>query len=193
MSSKNVTEIIDKVKYFLEQASNAGSDVDPTILQTVKDQKTTVSGAAYGDLQDSTNAVHALLYYGARNNDLSGAIADLNTSVTTNVNKLVADEDLAHRQNDINQWTANNKLDTLFVYQQLLIILCATVILVYLMKRGLISSTVLYIIVTVLALIFIFTIVNRAQYTYKLRDTRYWNKRSFEQSAKVPAPQICGV
>ena len=93
--------------------------------------------------------------------------------------------DLAKRQNEINQWDAGNKLDTLFVYQQLLIILCATIILLYLMKRGLLSTTVFLILVTVMGLIFIFTIVNRVQYTNRLRDGRFWNKRKFEQQPPI--------
>jgi len=93
---------------------------------------------------------------------------------------------LAKRQNEINQWASQNKLDTLFVYQQLFIILCATIILVYLMQRGLLSSTAFYMFVAIFALIFTLTIVNRAQYTDTIRDKKYWNKRTFEKQTPVP-------
>ena len=41
------------------------------------------------------------------------------------------------------------------------------------------------ILVTVMGLIFIFTVVNRVQYTNRLRDGRFWNKRKFEQQQPV--------
>jgi len=152
------------------------SQLEAAILQ----QKSTARGAALSDLQSSTNAVHALYYYGLRNADLSGAQDVALTTLKKSVDQMNNDSGLAKRQNDINQWTASNKLDTLFVYQQLLIILCTTIILVYLWKRSLLSTTVFFIIVGVLGLIFLFTIINRVQYTNKLRDTQYWNKRRFE-------------
>jgi hypothetical protein len=152
------------------------SQLEQAILQ----QKSTARGAALNDLQSSTNAIHALYYYGLRNADLSGAQDVALTTLKSSVQQMNNDSGLAKRQNEINQWTASNKLDTLFVYQQLLIILCATIILVYLWKRSLLSTTVFFIIVGVLGLIFLFTIMNRLQYTNKLRNTQYWNKRRFE-------------
>jgi hypothetical protein len=159
------------------------SQLEQAILQ----QKSTARGAALSDLQSSTNAVHALYYYGLRNADLSGAQDVALTTLKNSVQQMNNDSGLAKRQNEINQWTASNKLDTLFVYQQLLIILCTTIILVYLWKRSLLSTTVFFIIIGVLGLIFLFTILNRLQYTNKLRDTQYWNKRTFEstQNANV--------
>jgi hypothetical protein len=149
----------------------------------VQQQKTTAFGAAIQDLTTSTNAAHALYYYGLRNNDLKAAQDVALTTLQGSVDQMNSDKNLAKRQHQVNEWTANNKLDTLFVYQQLLIILCATIILVYLLKRGLISTTVFFVIIGVIGLIFIFTIINRAQYTNKLRDGKFWNKRSFETSA----------
>jgi hypothetical protein len=150
--------------------------------EAIRQQKGTAANAALNDLQSSTNAAHALYYYGLRNTDLSGAQGVALNTLTNSVQQMNSDTGLAKRQNEINEWTANNKLDTLFVYQQLLIILCATIILVYLMKRSLISTTVFFIVIGVLGLIFLFTILNRLQYTNKLRDKQYWNKRTFEQA-----------
>jgi hypothetical protein len=161
----------------------AGQGETQSQLETaIENQKFTAYGAALNDLQSSTNAAHALYYYGLRNADLSGAQGVALTTLTNSVQQMNSDRGLAKRQNEINEWTANNKLDTLFVYQQLLIILCTTIILVYLLKRGLLSTTVFFIVIGLLGLIFIFTIVNRVQYTNKLRDTQYWNKRKFEQA-----------
>jgi hypothetical protein len=191
----DTNDMITQVTLLQEQASAANSAnanaYAQSLLQNIQTQKSTALNAAYGDLQDSTNALHALMYYGARDNDLSGAQTIALNSATASANQLVSDQQLASRQNEINQWTASNKLDTLFVYQQLLIILTTTIILVYLMKRGILPTTVFYITIGALALIFVFTIVNRAQYTTKSRDKQFWNKRSFEIDAPIAAPQIC--
>jgi len=168
----------------IQAANNATANINPA-LTAISTQKTQAFNAAYGDLQNNTNALHALYYYGLRNADLSGALNIAINTLETSAKELAHDHQLAKRQNEVNQWTASNKLDTLFIYQQLLIILCATIILLYLVKRGLLSTTVFLILVTVMGLIFIFTIVNRVQYTNRLRDGRFWNKRKFEQQQPI--------
>ena len=192
----NNEELIYQIQLLQEQAAAAA--IGPTdeayatpLLDSIRDQKTAALNAAYGDLQDSTNSLHALYYYGAREEDLSGAQAIALEALRAPAQALVADEQLAKRQNEINQWTSNNKLDTLFVYQQLLITLCATIILVYLMKRGILPTTVFYLIVGVLVLILVFTVINRSQYTKNIRDKQYWNKRTFEKQVPIPPPTIC--
>ena len=169
-----------------------GQDVasQSALEEAVRAQKTTAFDAAIQDLTTSTNAAHALYYYGIRNNDLKAAQDVALNTLQGSVDQMDSDKNLAKRQHQINEWTANNKLDTLFVYQQLLIILCTTIVLVYLLKRGLISTTVFFIIVGAVGLIFVFTIINRVQYTNKLRDGKFWNKRSFEQASPVNAT-IC--
>jgi hypothetical protein len=156
------------------------------VINYIEEQKLDVQSAAYGDLKNSTNALQALSYYGARNVDVANLQTTATKPIISAANQMVSDTQLAKRQNEINQWAAQNKLDTLFVYQQLFIILCATIILVYLMQRGLLSSTAFYMFVAIFALIFTLTIVNRAQYTDTIRDKKYWNKRSFEKQTPVP-------
>ena len=156
------------------------------VINAIEEQKLDAQSAAYGDLKNSTNALQALSYYGARNNDISNLQTTSSAPISIAANQMAADTQLAKRQTEINQWTAQNKLDTLFVYQQLFIILCATIILVYLMQRGLLSSTAFYMLVAIFALIFTLTIVNRAQYTDTIRDKKYWNKRTFEKQTPVP-------
>jgi hypothetical protein len=186
--------------YILQQASTnillgiggktqaiQGQDVtaQSDLEAAVEAQKSTAFGAAIQDLTTSTNAAHALYYYGLRDYDLKAAQDVALSTLSGSVNQMNSDKTLAKRQNQINEWAANNKLDTLFVYQQLLIILCATIVLVYLLKRGLISTTVFFAIIAIIGLIFIFTIVNRVQYTNRLRDGKFWNKRSFEEASPV--------
>ena len=102
------------------------------------------------------------------------------------------DAGLAKRQNEINQWEAGNKMDTLFIYQQILIILSAVIIMTYLLKKGILSTTVFWSLTGILAAIFAFTVANRVQWTDKIRDTRYWNKRQFPvKMVPIPTISIC--
>lgn len=139
-----------------------------------------------------SNAIHGLYYYQGRNSQLNDVNQSLVGTTTGQANALVSDNDLAKRQNEINEWETGNKLDTLFIYQQLLIILCATVILSYIWKTGIIGNTVFIILLVLLGLIFIFTVVNRAQYTNLKRDTRYWNQRRFPTTG-VSSVSACDV
>jgi uncharacterized membrane protein len=113
--------------------------------------------------------------------------------------RAIADQDLrsfdaglAKRQNEINQWEVGNKMDTLFIYQQMLIILSAVIIMTYLLKNGILTTTVFRSITGILAAIFAFTVANRAQWTDRIRDTRYWNKRQFPVNmVPIPTLSVC--
>jgi hypothetical protein len=133
----------------------------------------------HDSLLAQSNAIHGLYYYQQKNSQLNDVNQSLLGTTTGQATVLKSDSDLAKRQNEINEWETGNKMDTLFVYQQFLIILCATVIISYLWKMGIVSTTVFATLLAILVLIFIFTVVNRAQYTNLKRDTRYWNRRQF--------------
>jgi len=174
----------DTITTSLARAQNAAERQD--LLAAVKSQKESAQEYAYSDLKNGSSAIRALYYYGLRDTDLQKTQNTELSTLSATTSQMLSDKTLAERQNEINQWTASNKLDTLFVYQLLLMILCGTIILVYLMKRGLLSTTVFFMIVGAFALIFMLVIVKRVQYTNTLRDKRYWNKRSFEKQNPVP-------
>ena len=98
---------------------------------------------------------------------------------------------MAKRQNEINEWEAGNKRDTLFIYQMMLVGLSITIILAYLMRIGMISEYLFYGLVFALLVILIFTIVNRAQYTNNIRDRRFWNKRRFPTDTTPINTSLC--
>jgi hypothetical protein len=102
---------------------------------------------------------------------------------TTNAN--------AKRQYEINEWTSNNKLDTLFFYQLLLITLTITAPLLYLNKKGLLPSAAFYGIVCILGIAVVLTLLIRYQYTVGARDLRYWNRRRFAQMGGPPTSVSC--
>lgn len=83
------------------------------------------------------------------------------------------------RVREIKEWYYNNKLDTLFVFQLIFISVCFLAVLAFLIKLGFINSAVFGICVGIAIIVMILLIANRAVYTDKVRDKRYWSKRNY--------------
>ena len=83
------------------------------------------------------------------------------------------------RVREIKEWYYNNKLDTLFVFQLIFISVCFLAVLAFLIKLGFINSGVFGICVGIAIVVMILLIANRAVYTDKVRDKRYWSKRNY--------------
>ena len=81
------------------------------------------------------------------------------------------------RQGEINEWEAQNKLDTLFFLQILFLYFVLIVALLYARKYAFVPSSTFYIFFGILTVILLGVIWNRAAYTSNSRDKRYWNKR----------------
>jgi hypothetical protein len=81
------------------------------------------------------------------------------------------------RQGEINEWEAQNKLDTLFFLQILFLYFSAVVILLYLRQGKILGSTSVYGGIVGLLVIVIGILWNRVSYTNMSRDSRYWNRR----------------
>lgn len=118
-------------------------------------------------------------------------MTNLYNNLRSQTNVLNANNSNSQRQYEINEWTSNNKLDTLFFYQLLLISLTAFAPLLYLSKNGLIPSTVFYGVTGIIGIAVVLTLIIRLQYTVGSRDLRYWNRRRFGQSGGSPAPITC--
>jgi hypothetical protein len=147
----------------------------------------------YGDLQQASAANNAVLTYYENNDELSRMQEELYKKLKKETGGIEYDQNIAKRQVELNQWSAGNKMDTLFIYQQLFLILCATTVLTFLWIRGAIGAPLFVVIVLVLIAIFTFTVVERAQFTQFLRDGRYWNRRKFPTYTGIPVPNICNT
>jgi hypothetical protein len=145
----------------------------------------------YGDLQRASDTANAIYYYYKRNTDLDKLQAQVYDSQKGAADAVIHDKDLAKRQYEINQWSSSNKMDSLFVYSQLFIILCTVSLLVFVGYNGILPPMAIAVISLIVIIIFIFTIVNRSQYTNFLRDGRFWNRRKFPVYNAVPTPNIC--
>jgi hypothetical protein len=172
------------LKNYLQQAQD-------NLYSGITETKDSVLMKAYGDLERASSVHNSLYYYDLRNTDLDNIQSSIYTAQKEDTDAILHDRDLAKRQYEINQWTAGDGMDTLFVYQQLLIIVCTVIVLLFLWRQSILSDLMFFGILFVLVCIFVFTIVNRAQYTKFIRDKRFWNRRLFPTYKGIPL-NICG-
>lgn len=86
-------------------------------------------------------------------------------------------KDTYTRQGEINEWQAQNKLDTLFFLQLTFLFFTAMVIMIFLRQYGFMTTGMIWLLGVFLLLILIGTLWNRLSYTMNSRDGRYWNRR----------------
>jgi hypothetical protein len=205
----SLDQIIDYTKTFqdVELATAIGQlKKDPSQLQQflqgqqnkvfkdVTKQKDTTFDKVYGDLNRASQAQESILMYNKRNQEL----ADINKTIYTNqknsANAVLDDKNLAGRKQEMNEWTVNNKKDTLFVFSMLFIMLSGLLLVTVLWRMGMISSVLWVALSAPMIIIFILTVVNRSQYTDIFRNKRYWNRRIFEgKYGKIPIPLCPGA
>ena len=95
---------------------------------------------------------------------------------------------LLNRQIEISEWTYNDRMETLFVFQILFMSLMIVAILMYLRGAGALGGAFVGYAIFLLLLIVVIIITNRAMYTTRIRDTKAWNKRKFEQDNSMASP-----
>jgi hypothetical protein len=95
---------------------------------------------------------------------------------------------LLNRQIEISEWTYNDRMETLFIFQILFISLMIVAILMYLRGLGALGGGFVGYAVFLLLVVVIIIITNRAMYTTRIRDKRAWSKRKFEQDNSIASP-----
>ena len=128
-----------------------------------------------------------------------GSLISRNISVR-NIAKQMTDQnykvlhgpkDTYTRQGEINEWQAQNKLDTLFFLQITFLFFTLTVILIFLNQWGALPSQVVSLIIGILVVVVIGVLWNRASYTAQTRDKRYWNRRYIGLDSGITAASQC--
>lgn len=117
--------------------------------------------------------------YTIQSKNLDTTLTDLRAQQSTNINIAGRNADTASRVREIKEWYYNNKLDTLFVFQLLFIGLCAVAVIAMLAKLGFLNNAIVGILIGILVVVMILVITNRAIYTEKVRNKRYWSKRMY--------------
>ncbi len=170
-----------KQNYFEQQKQQLLGDI-------LKDREGTFQ-KTYTDANRNNAIQHSLFFYQQRNRDLQNLGDSIKNQNETAIGTTKYNNQLATRQYEINEWSYNNKLDTLFVFQILFVTILIAAALTYLNRLEFLSMPMLGVITGILLFIDIAVLINRFQYTQRVRDKRYWNKRQFE---KRSVPQGSG-
>ena len=150
-----------------------------TLEGTILNEKADAFSTAYTTLDNVGNNYNAVQFYNKQSEKLNSVLGSVASEQLKNAS--IANQNLAlnTRNAEIKEWYFNNKLDTLFVFQLIFISLCFLAVIAYLMKIGIFGVGVFGMLVGLLVIVMILTIANRAIYTEKVRDKRYWTKRGF--------------
>lgn len=123
---------------------------------------------------------------GASNNSLTygvllsrnKTIGDIAKDMTAqNLQATNGSKDTYSRQAEINEWQAQNKLDTLFFLQLTFLFFTLMVVLLFLRQYGIMTNGMIWMVGGFCMLILVGTLWNRASYAMNSRDNRYWNRR----------------
>lgn len=129
------------------------------------------------NLNAADGASNNMLTYGvmlSRNKTIGDIATDLTQK---NLKTANGSKDTYIRQGEINEWQAQNKLDTLFFLQTLFLFFTLMVVLMFLRRYNILTPGILYMIGGLFTLILVGILWNRASYTFNSRDPRYWNRR----------------
>jgi hypothetical protein len=160
-----------------EQRDQYFSSQKTQFVDNLLKERESAFSKTYTDMIKNTNVQHSLLYYMSRNSDLDDVGKIIKNENEATVNTATYNRQLAERQYEINEWSNNNKLETLFVFQMIFITLLLTSVLAFLQRMGYFSNYFFGGIVAVLLFLVAGTIANRANYTNRIRDKRYWNRK----------------
>jgi hypothetical protein len=143
----------------------------------------------YNSLQSELNNASKLrdvqLFYTGAASQLESANTNLEKSMVPGQEAEKNRQDTYKRQFEINEWTAANRQETLFVFQLIFFGILLMAILGGFWRMGLVSGAFVSLITTLTVVVLVFVIVYRTQYTAFKRDKRYWNRRRFESAGPL--------
>jgi len=174
----------------LQSAGQVNSFIQAQQSKVYRDiikQKEDTFSKVYGDLNRAGKVQDSVLLYNKRTKDLATIQEQIYNNQKNSADAVVEDNHTASRKTEMNEWTVNNKKDTLFVYSTLFIMLSGLLLITGLWRIGMINGALWVGITVLLLLIFSLIVANRAYYTDNLRNRRFWNKKIFEgKYGKVP-------
>lgn len=168
-------------------------DQQNSIYGQIMNQKETSFDKVYGDLNRSGKVQESMLMYNKRNGELKNVREQVFVTQKEQATAILNDKQLSARKNEMNEWSVNNKRDTLFVFSSLFITLCGFILITVLWRLGMISSYLWGFLGVPMIIIFILIVIRRSQYTDNLRNKRFWNKQIFEGKPKPIMSMDCEV
>jgi hypothetical protein len=198
-SISDLTRLVQDVQYTSalkgmnpQERQNYFTTQKNEMINGVLDERVSTFQKVYTDAVRNNSIQHSLLFYHMRNRDLDDMGKAFVSSNKGAIDIATNNKNLANRQNEINEWSYGNKLDTLFVFQILFVTVLLSAGLVYLQKLGFYSSALLGVLTGILLFIDIVIIINRVNWTTRVRDQRYWNRRQFPHyDIDTPSAPAC--
>ena len=164
------------------------------IYDSVSTQKLVSFQKLYGDLDIATDAANSVVMHRIRNEESTKLNNKLLEEANKNSDNLVNTSELANRKYEMNEWSVNNKKDTLFIFSMLFIMISGLILVTGLYKLNVISTSFWMLLSVPMILIFVLTVIYRSQYTNVYRNKRYWNRKRFEgKSGTIPMPNCANV
>ena len=147
---------------------------------------------AYYDMGRYMDMDHHARYYDTRNADLANAQNNIIQLASANTTSMRFDTDNTRRQFLINEWYAQNKLESLFFLQVAFLAMVGALLVIMLGKLNLVPFLFGKYLIFIIAAAAAITGMYRFNYTKYTRDVQYWNKRKFGDSPlTMKANNLC--
>jgi hypothetical protein len=147
---------------------------------------------AYYDMGRYMDMDHHARFYDRRNTDLANAQNNIIQLASANTTSMRFDTDNTRRQFLINEWYAQNKLESLFFLQVAFLAMVAALLVIMLGKMNLFPFLFGKYLIFIVAAAAAITGVYRFNYTKYTRDVQFWNKRKFgENPLAMKANDLC--
>ena len=160
-------------------------------LREVDKSKSSRFNELFDQAIGADNNVVSAAYYVTRTRDLSTLARGVDDLAVKHINVAQINGDLVNRQNEINEWSNSNKLDTLYVIQLSFVCLSLIGLLAALLSMGIITRTSFLAVSAVLLVLVLIVIIIRWRYTSVVRDEQYWNKMKFKSKPLVNMKAQC--
>jgi len=175
----------------LTEFSNSRID---ELMRVVSQEHSDTAVKNFSDMERANNSLNNILYYHARNKDLDTIQTAVLKRSESEALGAQHDSQLAKRQFEINEWSAANKAETLFLMQLFLMAVTFTIFMLFLNRIGVLPTFIFIIVSSLIFIAFILTFAIRYQYTTYTRSNRYWNRNSYpDMSDNMPPPACPGV
>lgn len=199
--SKDIVDLqdIEKIQYLQAlqadpaQYSQFLADKSQRIIGEVVDTKRASFLKVSGDMARMMDMDHNSLAAYTRTNDLAGTQDQIISQQQAEEDAIKQNIDTTRRQVEINNWYAENKRETLFVLQLVLLVVLAVTVTLAAQSKGWIGEEGANYLMAFFIIVGGGTWLYRWYYTANIRDPRYWNRRTFKQDGKFapPSGEIC--
>jgi hypothetical protein len=171
------------------QYSQYVSEKSGRIISEVVDTKRAAFVKMYGDVGRTLDMDHNSLAALDRTSDLSNTQEQIIANQAAEQGTVKYNLDLTRRQTEINNWYYENKRETLFVLQMVLLVMLAVTVILGVSAKGWLTQDGADYLMVFVIVVGAGTWLYRWYYTANIRDPRYWSRRTFEQDGKFADPR----